>query len=148
MQCIAGDGPRGGNDRPWRRPDNRVVAELIYTRADRKSRIWFTAKIPADKGEAQGCLSATINSMVTSHMNILLFFSLSFSMALSLSLRISPESSHFPRAKKQVEDAGFLRPITVPPRFILYYSPEIEVEQVRRLIWQFAYTRRRIMYAK
>lgn len=39
-------------------PDNRAVAELIYMRVGRKSRIWFTAKIPADKGGEHGCSSA------------------------------------------------------------------------------------------
>lgn len=53
MRCIAGDDPNGGNDRPRSCLIIEVVAELIYTRADRKSRIWFTAKIPADKGAAR-----------------------------------------------------------------------------------------------
>lgn len=123
MQCIAGDDPRGGNDRPWsRRPDNRVVAELIYTRADRKSRIWFTAKILADKGKAHGCLSAAINSTVTSHMNILFSISLSlFFHDFLLSLRISPESSHFLWLRKRSKMPVFYsRSNYRPPRRVLY----------------------------
>lgn len=46
---------RKSNDRLHDRfclPDNRLVAELIYTCTGRKSGIWFTAKIPSDKGAA------------------------------------------------------------------------------------------------
>lgn len=46
---------RKSNDRLHDRfcqADNRLVAELIYTCTGRKSGIWFTAKIPSDKGAA------------------------------------------------------------------------------------------------
>lgn len=41
--------------------DNRLVAELIYTCTDRKSGIWFTAKIPTDKEVPLECVQPARN---------------------------------------------------------------------------------------